>query len=55
MSALRDSASWLFWQLSIDHNMDVHQDVHYKILVTTIYNSKTALILELYHKKVLKF
>ena len=34
--------------------MDVHRDVHYKILVTTIYNSKTALILELYHEKVLK-
>ena len=26
-----------FWQLSIDHNMDVHWDVHYKIMVTTIY------------------
>ena len=43
-----------FWQLSIDHNMDVHWDVHYKIMVTTIYNSKTALVLELYHKKSFK-
>ena len=20
-----------FWQLSIDHNMDVHKDVHYQV------------------------